>query len=137
MMFLVAADVVLRYFLNRPIVGSAELIEMMLVTVTFLAVAYTASEKGHISITLLISRFPQRAQAIIGIFTSLLSLGLVVLIAWFSVYRGNYLWESAHVSMVWSVPLHPFLYLVAFGCALFAIVLLANLLDYLAKAVSK
>lgn len=136
-MFVVAADVVLRYFFNNPITGSSEIVELMLVTVTFLAVAYTASEKGHITITMVTSRFPQRVQAILGIFTSLLSLGLVAMIAWFSVDRAIYLRESAHVSMVWSVPMYPFLLLVAFGCALFAIVLLANLLDYSARAVSK
>ena len=137
MMFLITGDVSLRYLFNRPIKGSVELIELMMVVLVFLAVAYTASQKGNVAIELMVARLPQRAQAIIDIITHSLSLGLVSLIIWQSVVRANYLWLHEHVSWTLSIPIYPFVFLIAFGCALLAIVLLANLLDSLDRAVRK
>ena len=137
MMFLVAADVTLRYIFNSPIRGSVELVELMMIVVVFLAVAYTASQKGHVSIELVVSRFPQRVQAILDVFTSLLSLGFIVLVIWRSIVRGHTMWADHHVTIVLSIPIFPFLYIIAFGCALLVIVLFANILESLARAVNK
>ena len=137
MMFLVAVDVTLRYCFSSPIAGSVELVELMMVVVVFLAVAYTASRKGHVAIELIVSRFPKRVQAIIDIFTYFLSLGLVALIIWRSVVRANYVWLESHTSAVLSIPIYPFVFIIALGCALLAVVLLANFIDALARAVRK
>ena len=137
MMFLIAGDVTLRYCFRSPITGSVELVELMMVVVVFLAIAYTASQKGHVAIELVVSHFPQRAQAIIDIFTCFLSLGLIALIIWRSVVRANSVLLANHVSAVLSIPIYPFVFIIALGCALLAIVLLANLLDALARAVKK
>jgi TRAP-type C4-dicarboxylate transport system permease small subunit len=45
MMLLITVDVVLRYFLNRPIKGSYELVEFMLVLLVYLGLAYTSYPK--------------------------------------------------------------------------------------------
>ncbi len=137
MMFLVAADVTLRYGIDRPILGSVELVELMMIIVVFLAVAYTASQRGHVAIELVTSRFPQRAQAILDVFTSFLSLFFIVLVIWRSILRGNTMWHDHHVTTVLSIPVFPFLYIIAFGCLLLAIVLIANILDSLAQAIKK
>ena len=136
-MFLVAGDVSLRYCFGLPIKGSVELVEQMMVVVVFLAVAYTASQKGHVAIELLVSRFPQRVQAVIDFFTYLLCLGLVSLIIWRSAVRAYYVMLHHYVTWVLGVPIYPFVFLISLGCALLAIVLLANLLDSLARAVRK
>ena len=137
MMFLVAADVTLRYAFNLPIRGSVELVELMMIVVVFLAVAYTASQKGHVSIELVVSRFPQRVQAVLDVFTSILSLGFIVLIIWRSMARGYTMWVDDHVTIVLAIPISPFLYIIAFGCVLLAIVLLANILESISRVVNK
>ena len=137
MMFLVAVDVTLRYTIDLPVKGSVELVELMMIVVVFLAVAYTASQKGHVSIELVTSRLPQRAQAILDIFTSFLSLGFIILVIWRSILRGNTMWHDNHVTIVLGIPIFPFLYIIAFGCILLAIILIANILDSLAQAIKK
>lgn len=137
MMFLITADVALRYCLNSPISGSVELIEVMQVVVVFLAVAYTGSLKGHIAIDVVTSRFPTRARAINKSVACLISLGLVGLTSWWSVVSASSMRLRGAQSVMLHIPHYPFLIVVALAYALLAIVLLANLLDSLAQAVKK
>ena len=46
MMFLIAADVVLRYFFNKPITGDYELVQFMLVIMISLGLAYCGLRKA-------------------------------------------------------------------------------------------
>ncbi len=71
LMALTVGDVTGRYF-GHPISGTVEITGWLgLITVTS-AIAYTYIMKGHISIYFVVSKLPQRAQAIIGAITSLL-----------------------------------------------------------------
>ena len=137
MMFLVAVDVTLRYTIDLPVKGSVELVELMMIIVVFLAVAYTASQRGHVAIELVTTRLPQRVQAILDVFTTFLSLVFIILVIWRSTVRGNTMWHDNHVTVVLGIPIFPFLYLIAFGCLLLAVVLIANILDSLAQAIKK
>ena len=137
MMFLVAVDVTLRYTIDLPVKGSVELVELMMIIVVFLAVAYTASQRGHVAIELVSTRLPKRVQSILDVFTSFLSLVFIVLIIWRSILRGITMWQDHHVTIVLGIPIFPFLYIIAFGCALLAIILIANILDSLAQAIKK
>lgn len=134
MMFIVALDVSLRYIFVLPIKGSYELVELTMVVSVFLAVAYTASQKGHVAVDFVAARLPQRAMTIIDIITCFLSLGLVSVMVWRTVVRANIAWVQNQGTAVLVIPLYPFLFLVAFGFTLLAIVLLADLLNLVAKA---
>ncbi|MDP2916793.1 MAG: TRAP transporter small permease, partial [Dehalococcoidia bacterium] len=50
MMGLVTVDVCLRFFFNRPLSGTYEIVELMMAVLVFGALAYTAIKKSHISI---------------------------------------------------------------------------------------
>lgn len=64
MMVLVVCNVCSRYLLNRPITGTLEITESLLVVVIFLAVGITQYEGGHIRVTLLTRRMsPRMAHA--------------------------------------------------------------------------
>jgi TRAP-type C4-dicarboxylate transport system permease small subunit len=82
MMFLSTADVSLRYFLNSPILGANEGNTYLQVVLVSFGLAYTMSTGGHVSVTLLVDRFPRRLQALIDILTGLAGLGLWALILW-------------------------------------------------------
>ncbi len=81
-MFLILVDVTLRYFFKTSVPGSTELVELILVGLVFLGIAYTQFEKGHINIDFLTSRLPHNIQSIVGSITYLLTLGIVALITW-------------------------------------------------------
>lgn len=137
MMLLFAVDVALRYIFILPIKGSSELIELGMVVVVFLAIAYTASQKGHVAIEIVVSRFSQRAQAIIDVITYVLSLLFIILVTWRVLLRADLAVQQKQATVVLTIPLYPFMYLVALGFILLAIVLLADIFNSLAKVTKK
>jgi len=135
MMLLITVDVVLRYAFNRPIKGSYELIEFMLVMLVFFGLAYTQTKKGHISIDLLTSHFSPGTQAVINSATYLLCLYGFALIAWRSIVQAEILRVAESSSGSLYLPIFPFMWVVVFGSALLCLVFLVDFLDSLASAV--
>lgn len=137
MMVLTASDVTLRYVFNRPIVGSFDLTEYMMAIVVSFSLAYCAFFKGHVSVDIVTSHFPQRAQAIIDSITSLLSTFLFALITWQSFIYMKLLFDSGLKSTVLLIPRFPFAGLVCLGSAFLTVVLVADFLEFLSRAVRK
>ena len=81
----VFANVFGRFFLNQPFLGIIELIEFMIVIITFFALPYTALRNEHVRADVLISRLPRRAQVILGSFGFLIGAGVFAVIT----YRGS------------------------------------------------
>ena len=137
MMLLTAMDVIFRYMFNRPITGSYELIEFMMAILVSFGIAYCALEGGHVSVDLVVARFPKKTQAIIETITSFLSLGLFILITWQNVLYIKENFHSKLESAVLFIPVYPFIVVVAIGFAVLCMVFLINLFRYLSEAASK
>ncbi len=137
MMLLTAGDVTLRYVFNRPIVGSYDLTEYMMAIVVSFGLAYCAFLKGHVSVDLIVSHLPQRAQAVIDSITSLLGFILFSLITWQSFVYMELLFDSGLKSTVLLIPRFPFAGLVCLGSTFLTIVLLVNFLEFMSQAVRK
>lgn len=137
MMLLTASDVTLRYVFNQPIVWLFETTVYMMAIVVAFAVAYCAIQQGHVRVDVVVDRFSTRAQAIFDSITGFFSLGLVSLLTWQCVMhiQGQYIQnvESANLH----IPTFPFVAVVALGIACFTLVLLADLLEFLARAVKR
>jgi tripartite ATP-independent transporter DctM subunit len=128
LVILITLDVVLRYFFNRPIKGSYELVEFMMVLLVFLGLGFTQTRKGHVSITLLTNNLSSSKLAVIHSITYLLSLGIFVLITWRSILQAGFLRESGTTSDVLFMPNYPFMWVVVLGSALLCLVFLADFL---------
>jgi TRAP-type C4-dicarboxylate transport system permease small subunit len=63
MMILVALEVFMRYVLRQPPMVADEFSAYMLVALSYLGLAYTWRQKGHVRITLLVSRLPSRVAS--------------------------------------------------------------------------
>jgi TRAP-type C4-dicarboxylate transport system permease small subunit len=63
MMILVVVEVFTRYVLDRPLMVADEVSAYMLVALSFLGLAYTWRQGGHVRITILVSRLPGKAAA--------------------------------------------------------------------------
>ncbi len=137
MMLLTAGDVILRYVFNRPIVGAFDLTEYMMAIMVSFGLAYCALMKGHVSVGLVVSRFPQRVQAIIDMITSLLSLGMFTLITWQCFVNVKLQFASGFTSTVLLIPVFPFAAMVGLGSTMLTLVLLIDFLDSLSRAVRK
>ncbi|MEW6185093.1 MAG: TRAP transporter small permease [Thermodesulfobacteriota bacterium] len=125
MMLLSTADVVLRLF-NRPIPGAYELIGFLGTVVVSFALAFTSLEKGHISVELLVIRLPFRLQLFIEGFHQLLGTFLLGLIASQAFFYALDIKKSGEVSLTLQWPLYPFIFGIAVGCGLLALILLAE-----------
>ena len=110
MMLLTTGDVVVRTVWGRHIPGTVELSSYMLAAFILLGVAYTHQVKGHVRVSMLVSRLPERAGLILDLITTLLSLFIISILA----YQG---WEvgleERTVSDILRIPQLPFRLLVA------------------------
>jgi TRAP-type C4-dicarboxylate transport system permease small subunit len=132
MTFLTCADVVGRFF-RHPVFGSVELVGFMATLAVAMALPYTQQIKGHIGVEILVRVFPKRTQAIIDICTSLLSLGLFVLVSWrMAVYAGD-IHHSGEVSMNLQFPTYYIIYVEAFCFVIFTLIILYDIIDNIKK----
>ena len=110
MMFLTTADVVGRAFWSWPIIGALEMSSFMLAFFVLMSLAYTHQKKGHVRVSMVVSRLPERWQLILGIFTTSLSLFVMALMAWQGWVLG--IREKAVTDML-RIPQWPFRLLVS------------------------
>jgi TRAP-type transport system small permease protein len=137
MMFLTAFDVILRYVFNKPIMGAFELTEYMMAIVVAFSLAYCYVLKEHVTVDIVVNRFPQRAQAIIDSITSLIGFGIFCLITWQSGLQTKIQLDSGLTSAVLLIPAFPFVAVVAFGSAVLSLAILAFFFESLSKAAGK
>jgi len=137
MMLLTALDVIFRYIFNRPIAGSIELTEFMMATMVSFGIAYCAVLGGHVSVDVVVSLLPKKTRTIIGTITTLLSLGLFLLITWQNLLYIKEIFDSGLESPVLLLPVYPYIGAVAIGFGALCLVLLMNFFQLLSKAAKK
>ena len=126
LMLLTSADVIGRAALARPIPGIVELSSYMLDVFILLGLAYTQQVKGHVRVSMLTSRLPQRAQQSLEIVVTLLSLFIMVLLAWQGWVVGM---EETAVSDMLRIPQRPFKLLVGVAAILLCLELVVDLVS--------
>ena len=129
MMFLTAADVILRYIFNSPILFAQEITEFSLVVCVSLGLSYCAIEKNHVSVDIIASKLPKRVLAVLDCFTGMLTIVFFLIIAWRSFIHMAYLAGNRVTSLTLFIPVYPFVGVVGVGFALFTIVLVMDLID--------
>jgi TRAP-type C4-dicarboxylate transport system permease small subunit len=125
MMLLTVADVIGRFF-NSPIPGTFEVVGFIGVAVVAFALPYTSIEKGHIAVDILVQKMPWLARVIINAVNALVSMVLFSVVSWQAVVFARGMRKSAEVSSTLQLPIYPFVYGIAAGCALLALVLLVE-----------
>ena len=126
LMLLTTADVIGRAAWARPIPGIVELSSYMLDVFILLGLAYTQQVKGHVRVSMLTSRLPQRAQQSLEIVVTLLSLFIMVLLAWQGWVVGM---EETAVSDMLRIPQRPFKLLVGVAAILLCLELVVDLMS--------
>lgn len=123
MMLLTVADVIGRFF-NSPIPGTFEVVGFTGAAVVAFALPYTSIEKGHIAVDILVQKLPWLARVIINAVNALVAMVLFCVISWQCVVFARSMQMSAEVSPTLQMPIYPFVYGIAAGCALLSLVLL-------------
>lgn len=133
MMLLTVADVFGRLF-KSPIPGTFEIIGFTGAAVIAFALPYTSVMKGHIAVDILVQRLPWLARVIINAVNALVSMMLFGVISWQCVVFAQSMKRSAEVSLTLQMPVYPFVYGIAAGCALLSLVLLVEFIRQLRGA---
>jgi TRAP-type transport system small permease protein len=137
MMLLTVADVTLRYFFNKPILGSFEITEFMMTMLAAFTIGYAAILKVHVNIDLVYTRLPERLQGMISIFTTLVCVVFFGLMSWRNIYQSSVLRQANAMSPALSIPEFPFMFILGIGFGIVALVFLLQLLESIVKAVGK
>lgn len=139
MMLLTVADVCGRYFLNKPIVGTFEIVGFLLVCASTWGWGYCQMEKRHISISFLTERFPKGAQDILSIAGYFIGLVGFSIMCWQAfILAKNYIYlAQSGTTMTLGIPFYPFLFVLAIGAGLIALILLIDFIRSIIKVVLK
>jgi len=135
MMLLTIADVFLRKVFSKSILGTVELTEFMMVILVFFALAQTEVFNGHVKVDLVMSRFGERAQAIVDIITQFSCFILFGLFTWSALVYSAKMRIVEEVSQDLWLPIYPFIYIVATGCAMLSLILLIKFFTVLIKMI--
>jgi TRAP-type C4-dicarboxylate transport system permease small subunit len=119
----------------KPIYGTFDFVSFINTILVAFAIPYCALKGGHTQVEMVVERFSQRVQGIIGGIVGILGLGIFSLITWQCVVFAIDMKRSGELSMTALVPFYPYVYGIAFGCALLCLVILADLIKSAVKAV--
>lgn len=129
MMCLTAADVLGRYIFNSPITGTFELTEFMVLILIFSFLAHAQANKAHVTVDLILSRFPKTFRVYVELFNHIMSLALMVLITWIGALRALELKEVAEASPNLGIPTYPFAFFLVLGCIVMCIEYVRDLIS--------
>lgn len=106
MMSLTVADVLLRFFLNSPIIGSTELVELLMVTFG-LGWSFCTLQGVHIRAEFVYSRMPRRARRILEWVWDFLSMIVNLVLTWRLYQETMWAMREKQVSPVLNFPTYP------------------------------
>ncbi len=134
-MVLITVDVFSRFFFNRPIEGSLEIVEFMLVLTILFGIPYTTFRKQHVCIDIVTSRLSGSTRFVLESGMMYVALILSVLVVWRTIEYAMLKARTNEISPIFHLPIHPFVLVVAFGFALTAWVLCIQLLRNMERSV--
>ena len=133
MMVLTCADIFLRFFLTKSIVGTVEIEgNYFMAAVVFLPLAYgMTSRRGHIRVEIFTSRLPSQARNGLELFSLILSLcvsGLVTVYGFAGAWRS---WKAGETMVNIALPIWPGRSFVAVGGILLCLQMMVKMVHLL------
>ena len=132
----VCTEVLMRYFLNRPLVWVVEVTEYSILYTTFLAAAYLLKEEGHVKIELVVDALKPRAQALLNAITSMLGIVVCLVLGFFGTSNTiAHFQQGIPTFTAMEIPKWPFLMVIPFGSFLLLIQFVRRAYGYWEKVV--
>lgn len=136
-MLVTVLDVFLRYVFNRPLLGTIEITEYLMVVLCFLAIAFCALDRGHVTVDLVVQGLKRTWQTFYEILGYLLCLVLYVPMTFIYIPEAIDVQRGGEESEILGIPASPFYVVVIIGCALVTIVLLIELFNSIQRLKEK
>lgn len=127
MVFVVVSNVVGRFLFKKPVLGAVEMVGLLTVIVVFCVMAFTESERAHITVDIIPSRLSGRSKSILSSVMCFLGAGFFIIMGW---QGWELMWTNLFPTIittgVLSIPFAPLMFIMAFGCVLFGLELLIH-----------
>ncbi|MFC1983013.1 TRAP transporter small permease subunit [Chloroflexota bacterium] len=132
MVVLIVIDSLLRYLFRAPLQWAYELNMFLLVGMLYLGLAYTQAREGHIRVSIVFVRLPQKTQLALEVATRIVMLGVCALLIW-----GG--WEEAWLAYqqhyttfgLIQLPTFPSLVIIPVGAFLICLRLIIEIVRYI------
>jgi len=118
-----AIDVIGRYCFNKPLLGSLELLELLMAVFGGFAILHTTARRGHINVDLLFAIFPRRLQIAVHAFGSMMGSAIFAIIAYRVFTLGRQSLLTRYYTTILFIPTGPFEIVLACMLGLFSLVL--------------
>ncbi|WP_102348614.1 TRAP transporter small permease [Bacillus sp. Marseille-P3661] len=136
-MLLVVANILLRAFFQSPIAGTYDYVGFLTAIGIALALANCAIHRGHIAVDFFIEKLSGKIQAIIDLFMGLVAGVFFLLTSWEIAKYGYSMVLTGQKSPSAMIAYYPFIYIVAFGVFIMALIILYQLSEPFRKLVKK
>ena len=121
-------DVGGRYFFNKPLLGTVEMSEFLMVILSFGALALAELRNSHITVDFFVIALPERVRAALEALAAALGIMFWSFVAWRAAVHASRIWVAGEVSANLIIPTWPFYLAVTFGCGLLALALIGRVL---------
>lgn len=134
MMFITAVDVVLRYIFNKPLKGSFEITQYLMIISIGMTLAYCAMKDSHVNVDLFVSKLPCHAQTVIHGIIAISGCFFLCLIAWQTAFQAETIRKTGSYSTLLHIPVFPFIWVLFAGFCLLELIFLLKVVNYVKKA---
>jgi len=108
-------DVTAYKVFREPIQGAFDVVSILLLITLASMGSVTLINDRHLSVGLLVSKFPKRVQAVVESAVCLLSLTVAVAVIWYSIVFGLRLIGTGQTTQNAEIPLYPLAFIIAAG----------------------
>ena len=125
---LTCIDVSMRYFFNRPIAGTYDLVSLMGAVIAAFAMPYTMLMKGHVAVDLLVRTLSSKKQLVIETVTHVVGILLFLIMVWQCFALASDMKAAGEVTPTLLLPFYPVVYCMSVCFFVLSLALLVNLL---------
>ena len=134
---LTCIDVFMRYFFNRPIAGTYDLVSLMGAVIAAFAMPYTMLMKGHVAVDLLVRTLSSKKQLVIETVTHIVGILLFLIMVWQCFALASDMKAAGEVTPTLLLPFYPVVYCMSVCFFALCLALLVNLLKIWIKREEK
>jgi TRAP-type C4-dicarboxylate transport system permease small subunit len=126
MMLLTCIDVSMRYFFNRPLPGTYDLVGLMGAIIAAFAMPYTLLKGSHVAVDLLVRLLSAKKRLFIETITHIIGMLLFMTMVWQCMVLASDMKAAGEVTPTLLLPFYPIVYCMA---VCFFVLCLAILVD--------
>ncbi len=129
LVLLIVSNIVSRALFKKPVLGTIEMAELLTLITVFLSLAYTEVRKAHVRVDLLTCKFQSKVKMVLAFAMSFLTATYFIAMSWQGGAQMLSYLSPLRTTGILSIPLSPFMLIIAFGSLMLGLLILTNMLS--------